>query len=163
MRSSAKRKSVARTSNPAIAQNAAGGQLAVNRSGKALPLRDIVDRELKNAAAGKGANTGILSELAAHGFARDELFDLVIPRRTFARRLQTNEPLSPEESDRAVRLARLAAMAERVFGDGAKAHRWLRKPSRTLAGAIPLILIKSETGAHLVEQTLHRIQHGMLA
>ena len=54
-------------------------------------------------------------------------------------------------------------MAERVFGDREKAHRWLRKPSRTLAGAVPLALMRTETGAHLVEQTLHLIDYGMLA
>jgi putative toxin-antitoxin system antitoxin component (TIGR02293 family) len=54
-------------------------------------------------------------------------------------------------------------MAERVFGDFEKAHRWLRKPSRTIAGAVPLALLKTETGAYLVEQTLHRIDYGMLA
>jgi putative toxin-antitoxin system antitoxin component (TIGR02293 family) len=52
-----------------------------------------------------------------------------------------------EETDRAVRLARIAAHAERVFGDRAKAHGWLREPSRTLRGAVPpLQLLRSETG-----------------
>ncbi len=67
----------------------------------------------------------------------------------FARRKQANEPLSAEESDRAVRLARLTAMAERVFGDEEKAHRWLRKPSPMLDGTTRLALLRSETGAQL--------------
>lgn len=126
-------------------------------------MREIVDRELKNAAEQKGASTRILEELAAHGFDRDELFDIIVPRRTFARRLAADEQLSPEESGRAVRIARIGELSHRVFGDAAKAHRWLRKPSRTLGGAVPLALLKSETGAHIVEQTLHRIEFGMLA
>jgi putative toxin-antitoxin system antitoxin component (TIGR02293 family) len=130
---------------------------------KRISLPKVVRRELSNAQASASASTGIIDELADHGFSEAELFDLVVPRRTLARRRQTGERLSPEESDRAVRLARLTAMAERVFGDDEKAHRWLRKPSRSLAGAVPLALMKTETGAHLVEQTLHRIDYGMLA
>jgi putative toxin-antitoxin system antitoxin component (TIGR02293 family) len=128
---------------------------------KSLPA--VVDRELANAQASKPASTAILDELAGHGFSEPELFELVVPRRTLARRRQSGGKLSPEESDRAVRLARLTALAERIFGDDEKAHRWLRKPSRTMAGAVPMDLMKTETGAHLVEQTLYRIEYGMLA
>ena len=128
-----------------------------------IDLAHIVQREIEKASRGESAEIAILDDLFAHGFSRDELFELVVPRRTFARRRLANDPLSREESDRAVRLARLTAMAERIFGDEENAHRWLRKPSRTLAGAVPLVLMKTETGAHLVEQTLHRIDYGMLA
>ena len=65
--------------------------------------------------------------------------------------------------DRAVRLARITAHAERVFGNDEKAHGWLREPSRTLGGTVPLDLLRTETGAQLVEQTLHRYDYGMLA
>jgi len=134
-------------------------------SPSALPfdLADIVRREVERASRGDRAEIAILDDLLAHGFSRDELFDLVVPRRTFARRRLANDLLSQEESDRAVRLARLTAMAERIFGEAERAHRWLRKPSRTLDGVVPLTLMKTETGAHLVEQTLHRIDYGMLA
>ena len=127
-----------------------------------VDLANRLEREVENTIAGRGADATFLDTLLSHGFSREELFDLVVPRRTFARRLQTGR-LSLEESDRAIRLARLTAMAERVFGAFDKAHRWLRKPSRTIDGAVPLSLLKTETGAYLVEQTLHRIDYGMLA
>jgi putative toxin-antitoxin system antitoxin component (TIGR02293 family) len=130
---------------------------------KPKPLDVIVEREIAKAPDAEGAGVGILDELAAHGFDQDELFELVVPRRTLARRRESGSRLSLEESDRAVRLARIAALSERVFGDDAIAHAWLREPSRTLAGATPLSLLKTETGAQLVEQTLHRIDFGMLA
>jgi len=126
-------------------------------------LADVVHHALDGALAGNRTDFAILDELLQHGFSREEIFDLVVTRRTFARRKQANDPLSSEETDRAVRLARITAHAERVFGDDEKAHRWLRKPSRTLEGTAPLSLLKSETGAHLVEQTLYRIEFGMLA
>lgn len=130
---------------------------------KANSLANLVEREISNAPAASGVDVDFLQELSAHGFSQDELFDLVVPRRTLARRRLSGRRLSLEESDRAVRLARIAALAERVFADQKIAHAWLREPSRTLAGAIPLRLLKSETGAQLVEQTLHRIDYGMLA
>jgi putative toxin-antitoxin system antitoxin component (TIGR02293 family) len=128
---------------------------------KSLPA--VVDRELANAQASKPASIGILDELAGHGFSEPELFELVVPRRTLARRRQSGGKLSPEESDRAVRLARLTALAERIFGDDEKTHRWMRKPSPMLEGSTPLALLQSETGAHLVEQALYRIEYGMFA
>jgi len=132
-------------------------------SGHPLNLADIVQREIGKAANGDPADFAILDDLLDHGFSRDELFDLVVPRRTYARRKQAKASLSAEESDRAVRLARLTEMAERVFGDPARAHRWLRKPSPMLDGATPLSLMRSETSAQLVEQALHRIDYGMFA
>jgi putative toxin-antitoxin system antitoxin component (TIGR02293 family) len=123
----------------------------------ALSLEAILQREYRNSIDKTGADVAILDELAAHGF------NLVVPRRTFARRLKAGARLSPEETDRAVRLARVTAHAERVFGDRTKAHRWMRKPSPMLDGATPLVLLKTETGAQLVEQTLHRIDYGMFA
>ena len=63
---------------------------------------------------------------------RPKSFDLVVPKRTLARRRAGNELLTVEETDKALRLKRIAVQAERVFGDPAKAHRWLRKPKRAL-------------------------------
>src|SRR5882762_2847148 len=73
-----------------------------------------------------------LTDLARHGYSEEEIFALVVPKRTLARRRAAGEPLTIEETDKALRLARIAAQAERVFGDAGKAHRWLRKAKREL-------------------------------
>jgi putative toxin-antitoxin system antitoxin component (TIGR02293 family) len=104
-----------------------------------------------------------LRSLAERGYSSDEIFALVVPRRTFARRLKRREPLTVEETDRAVRLARVAELAEQVFGDKAKAHRWLRKPKLALGRATPLTYLASESGARTVEEMLWRIDSGILA
>ena len=104
-----------------------------------------------------------LEELRRLGFSNDELHRLVAPRRTLARRRERNEPLSPAESDRALRLERIAEQADRVFGNREKAQRWLRKESRALDGVRPIDLLQSETGAHVVEEELIRIDYGMFA
>src|SRR5882757_6902955 len=73
-----------------------------------------------------------LTGLARHGYSEEEIFALVVPKRTLARRKAADEPLTVEETDKALRLARIAVQAERVFGAPEKAHRWLREPKRAL-------------------------------
>jgi putative toxin-antitoxin system antitoxin component (TIGR02293 family) len=50
-----------------------------------------------------------------------------------------------------------------VFGDAAKAARWLRKPNRALNGLEPLRLLQTETGGRAVEELLGQIDHGIFA
>lgn len=103
-----------------------------------------------------------VDELRNSGFSLEEIYRIVGPRRTLARRKEQQEKLNGAESDRALRLERIADMADRVFGDHDKAQRWLRKHSRVLEDS-PINLLQSETGAVLVEQELHRIDHGIFA
>jgi len=109
------------------------------------------------------ATPAALRSLETRGYSQDEIFALVVPRRTFARRMKRRESLTIEETDRAIRLARVADLAEKIFGDKGKAHRWLRKPKRTLAQASPLAYLASEAGARLVEDMLYRIDSGFFA
>jgi putative toxin-antitoxin system antitoxin component (TIGR02293 family) len=94
-------------------------------------------------------------------FSAEEIELLIVPKRTLARRRAKREALTPEETDRAMRLARISIEADRVFGDPGKASRWLRKPNAALAGQTPLALLKSETGARAVGELLGQIDHGM--
>lgn len=96
-------------------------------------------------------------------YSDDEIHALVVPKRTLARRLSDGEPLTVEETDKAVRLARVGRLAANVFGDATKAHRWLRKPKKALRGETPLAYLATEAGARVVEDMLHRIDHGILA
>lgn len=105
------------------------------------------------------------SDLAdwAQRFSPLELDQLVIPKRTLARRKARGESLTGEETDKALRLARISAEADRVFGSPEKSASWLRKPNSALSGQTPLDLLKSETGALAVEELLGQIDHGMFA
>lgn len=109
------------------------------------------------------AQTDIVAELTGHGYSESELSRLVVPKRTLARRRSDNALLTIEETDKALRLMRIALLAERMFGDPAKAHRWLRKSKRSLSGDTPLSYLASENGARLVEDMLGRIEHGIFA
>jgi putative toxin-antitoxin system antitoxin component (TIGR02293 family) len=93
-------------------------------------------------------------------FTEVEIYHLVAPKRTFARRRALNQPLTVEETDKALRLARIGKLAQSVFGDADKAGRWMRKPKTSLDGATPLAYLASENGARLIEDMLYRIDAG---
>lgn len=101
--------------------------------------------------------------LARGGLSESEIYRLVIPRRTLAHRVAKREPLSQEESDRAVRLARVTAFAEQVFGEGERAWRWLRQSKKQFGERSPLEVSGTEAGARLVEELLYQIDDGMVA
>lgn len=75
----------------------------------------------------RGIRLGVLSHVQRAAFSRQEIERFIIPARTWRHRKAKKEPLSLEESDRVVRLARIQAMAEDVFGDVEKAARCLRE------------------------------------
>jgi putative toxin-antitoxin system antitoxin component (TIGR02293 family) len=110
-----------------------------------------------------GLATGAIAGLRRSGLTDDEIYSLIVPRRTLTHRRARREALSREESDRAVRLARIAALSEQVFGDPERAWRWLRVTKRQLDGRSPLQLAATEAGARLVEELLYRIDEGMAA
>jgi putative toxin-antitoxin system antitoxin component (TIGR02293 family) len=85
---------------------------------------------------------------------------LHIPARTLARRKKERQ-LRPDESDRLLRLARIAALAEETLGTREKATTWLRGSIRALGGASPLDLLDSDLGAQEVENILGRISYGV--
>jgi putative toxin-antitoxin system antitoxin component (TIGR02293 family) len=96
-------------------------------------------------------------------FSATELHASVVPERTLARRLAKHETLTISETDRALRLARATTEAARVFGNTDKAARWLRKPNASLGNQTPLSLLRTETGAKAVEESLTQIDHGIFA
>ena len=85
---------------------------------------------------------------------------LGLPARTHARRKKERQ-LTAAESDRLLRLARVAASAEHTLGAADKAGQWLQKPNRALRGAAPLDLLDTDLGAEEVVTILGRIEHGV--
>lgn len=64
-------------------------------------------------------------------------------------------------SDRLARIARIAAQAESVFGERARAVRWLHQPLAALGGKTPFEKLATEAGAARVEDILTAIEHGV--
>jgi putative toxin-antitoxin system antitoxin component (TIGR02293 family) len=107
--------------------------------------------------------TRVVTALLRHGLTDNEIYRLVIPRRTLTHRKSRQQPLTREESERVIRIARITALAEKIFGDENKALRWLRKSKQHFDGRTPLELLATESGARLVEEMLYRIDEGMAA
>ena len=64
---------------------------------------------------------------------------------------------------RSVRLARMQALAEEVFGDAEKAEKWLRQGLGVLNGRTPLEFARSGAGGQSVEEILGKIDWGAAA
>lgn len=107
--------------------------------------------------------TDVIDGLRQSGLTDDEVYALVVPRRTLTHRRARREALSRDESDRAVRLARTAALAEQVFGEAERAWRWLRASKRQFRGRSPLQMLATEAGARIVEELLYRVDEGIAA
>jgi putative toxin-antitoxin system antitoxin component (TIGR02293 family) len=131
-----------------------GGKLGISRIRSDDDLALLVQKRLPATA---------IKSLVRGGLSDAEVYQLIVPRRTLAHRIAKQEPLSREESDKAVRVARITAMGERAFHDAQKAWRWLRKPKRRFAGKTPIEMLATEAGARLVEEMLIQFEYGMTA
>jgi putative toxin-antitoxin system antitoxin component (TIGR02293 family) len=87
---------------------------------------------------------------------------LGVSQRTMQRKQVLTERLSPAVSDRLSRIGRIYTQAIEVFGDGAKASQWLKRPSRALAKQAPLRLLDTDAGTQRVERELRQIQYGFV-
>ena len=91
-----------------------------------------------------------------------ELDRIVLPRRTLMNRRKSGT-LTPGQSDRLVRLARILAAAEETFGNQARAAAWLRHATTALGGERPLDLLDTDQGARDVEILLGHMAHSIAA
>ncbi len=104
----------------------------------------------------------VIDRLLAEGVTKQEI-NLIAPPRTLAHRRANAESLTVEESDRAVRLARVVAHTESVFGNKDKAMGWLRRPMKRFEGETPIEMLATEVGSRLVEEALVQIDEGFFA
>lgn len=102
-----------------------------------------------------------LSLLKDKGLTFSEISEMVISPRTLKHRKARGEHLSHEETDRVVRVARIVALAENVFGNLDKALLWLRSPDDRLSDRSPLSLLHTESGGRLIENMLWRLDEGI--
>ena len=104
-----------------------------------------------------------LQGLSKAGISDQEIEQFVIPQRTRRHRAEKKQPLTIEESDRAVRLLRVQTLAEDTFGNVDKANAWLRRPLSELHGEAPLAAAQTEAGARVIETILGKIAWGAAA
>ncbi len=110
-----------------------------------------------------GLPTRVINHLIDRGLTRNEVFDVIIPLRTWKHRKSRRQSLSKEESERAIRTAKILARAQSVMGDQQSALDWLRTAKRRFEGRTPIQMLATEAGGRLVEQMLIQIDQGMFA
>ena len=71
--------------------------------------------------------------------------------------------LSPVESDRLYRFARILALAEDVFESREDAIEWLNSGQYGLGGAVPIKMLQTDAGSREVEELLIRIEYGVIS
>lgn len=88
---------------------------------------------------------------------------LEVSASTYERNLADKSSVAakPPVTERALRLARIVALAEQVLEDAGAARQWLAQPQPGLGGRAPDALLSSEFGAREVEALLQRIDAGV--
>jgi putative toxin-antitoxin system antitoxin component (TIGR02293 family) len=99
----------------------------------------------------------VAQRAVAAGSPPSALVYAIVPSATFKRRTR----LSPDESARTERLARVIALVEEMWGDAESAREFLNRPHPLLDHETPLAVAHSELGARRVENLLYSIEHGL--
>jgi putative toxin-antitoxin system antitoxin component (TIGR02293 family) len=129
---------------------------------KTIGRRVQSDADMASAVE-RGFPVATIDALRKSGVTDQEIGDLVIKPRTLSHRRAKRSLLTPEESDRAVKIARIRALADETFADRTKADRWLHKELSALDGRRPMELIRTHAGARIVEDLLAKIAWGAAA
>lgn len=110
----------------------------------------------------EGLPTGLMSEIQERlAVGPEKMASLLgISPRTLKRRRESGT-LTPGESERLYRIARLLRRATGVFESEEEARSWLKRPQMRLGGAIPIEIARLEPGAREAERLLGRIEHGI--
>jgi putative toxin-antitoxin system antitoxin component (TIGR02293 family) len=114
----------------------------------------------------RGLPVESLYRVASHVAPDDADFKYqIVSKATLARRKsRPGAHLTPDESDRLARLAKVWAFARDVWGDDERARAFLFRPHALLEGRRPIDLsLATDLGAHLVEDILGRLRYGTAA
>ena len=82
------------------------------------------------------------------------------PESTAHKLIKDNRTLDAAASERVVRIADVARMAEVTFGGRDAATRWLKSAALALGGVTPLSMLDTEPGASEVRRILSSINYG---
>lgn len=128
--------------------------------------KEVLGREVRTLAdlerlVTEGLPRAALEHVAEHVFPeparRRALIHSVVPESTFRRRVR----LTPVESERAERLARVMAEVYRLWRDKADTREFVTRPHPLLGGRSPLQAAMTNLGLREVEQLLAKIEFGL--
>jgi putative toxin-antitoxin system antitoxin component (TIGR02293 family) len=141
---------------PAQTGKVLGGQRVLGKTVTTLlDLNDAVERGLPKATL-----RIVVQRIFPDASEQRALMHRIVPEATFKRR---RDRLSPAESERTERLARVVAIAEDVWQDRDQARRFLTTPHPEIGGKTPLDAALTELGARQAEEVMARIVYGLPA
>jgi putative toxin-antitoxin system antitoxin component (TIGR02293 family) len=114
-------------------------------------------------ATRKGLPAKSVDRLAKTGGLTDQQVARALgisPRTLLRIRAKSDGRLGPVESDRAIRLARLLAIAASIFGDANNMRGWLHDPILALGGRAPVDYLDTDAGLRRIEDVLGLIDYG---
>lgn len=125
---------------------------------KIKTANDLID------ATKQGIPYGALDAVTKNlGLQQKSLIHLLQTSSKTLERHKIRGTLSGIESDRLVRLVRVAVRAIEVFGDIQKASAWLKRENAALSGETPLKMLETEIGTAEVIDILGRIEYGVFS
>ena len=132
--------------------------------GRRILRRPVTSLLELNAAVERGLPKATLRNVARRASLdtaeQRAIMHRIVPEATYKRR---RDRLSPAESERTERLARVIAMAEEVWQDGEQTRRFLTTPHPEIGGKTPLDAALTELGARQAEEVMARILYGLPA
>jgi putative toxin-antitoxin system antitoxin component (TIGR02293 family) len=154
----------ARAAGPGGAIEVVLGEAAlriVERSGgvAAVPASPALIEKAIAAGLPRGALRQVAEHLAGDDKAKISRLEWgVVPKTTLDRR---ETRLSPEESERTERVARLLVHARRALGTEEEAREFMTTPHPRLDGRSPVEAARTDLGARRVEQILNALEYGL--
>jgi putative toxin-antitoxin system antitoxin component (TIGR02293 family) len=99
-------------------------------------------------------NKEIISSMIQHN---------IIPRKTWESALKSKKAnLTPQNSERLIRMLRTLELAKDAFGDEA-GKQWMERPTKVFEGKPPIAMLTNESGSRAVELFLGQIMSGFNA
>jgi putative toxin-antitoxin system antitoxin component (TIGR02293 family) len=136
--------------------NVLGGQRVLGKTVTSLlELNDAVERGLPKATL-----RIVVQRVFSDASDQRAMMRRIVPEATYKRR---RDRLSPVESERTERLARVVAIAEEVWQDRDQARRFLTTPHPEMGGKTPVDAALTELGARQAEEVMARIVYGLPA
>lgn len=136
------------------------------RSGSETIFRNFVTKEASTAAKINLIRTGVRARVVDGMVAylevpKNVIFTVLHTAESTAHKLiKDDRTLDPAASERVVRVADIARMAEASLGGRDAAVRWLQTPNLALGDVTPLSLLDTEPGAREVRRVLSSIDYG---
>jgi putative toxin-antitoxin system antitoxin component (TIGR02293 family) len=136
--------------------NVLGGRRVLGKTVTSLlELNDAVERGLPKATL-----RIVVQRVFSDASDQRAMMRRIVPEATYKRR---RDRLSPVESERTERLARVVAIAEEVWQDRDQARRFLTTPHPEMGGKTPVDAALTELGARQAEEVMARIVYGLPA